>query len=119
VSRPRPSLSSDFGERPGAAFRSRDQRRLSADAIAVMAEDRRTYRPRDEAHGIDGKGLERYLAGELSEELLSVSRQCVRADRKGARGEQDWANRESEQDRANRSKAAANGGVSNAFNVVS
>jgi hypothetical protein len=45
-----------------------------------MAEDRRTYRPRDEAHGIDGKGLERYLAGELSEELLSVSRQCVRAE---------------------------------------
>jgi hypothetical protein len=37
----------------------RDQRRLSTDAIAVMAEDRRTYRPRDEAHGIDGKGLER------------------------------------------------------------
>jgi hypothetical protein len=63
--------------------------------------------------------FERYLAGELSEELLTVSRQCVRADRKGARGEQDWANRESEQDRANRSKAAANGGVSNAFNVVS
>ena len=24
-----------------------------------MAEDRRAYRPRDEAHGIDGKGLER------------------------------------------------------------
>jgi hypothetical protein len=54
--------------------------------------------------------FERYLAGELSEELLTVSRQCVRADRKGARVEQD---------RANRSKAAANGGVSNAFNVVS
>jgi hypothetical protein len=35
----------------------------------------------------------------------------VRADRKGARVEQDWANRES--------KAAANGCVSNAFNVVS
>jgi hypothetical protein len=39
--------------------------------------------------------FERYLAGELSEELLTVSRQCVRADRKGARVEQDWANKES------------------------
>jgi hypothetical protein len=33
--------------------------------------------------------FERYLAGELSEELLTISRQCVRADRKGARVEQD------------------------------
>ena len=39
--------------------------------------------------------FERYVAGELSEELLTVSRQCVRADRKGARVEQDWANKES------------------------
>jgi hypothetical protein len=54
--------------------------------------------------------FERYLAGELSEELLTISRQCVRADRKGARVEQDWANRES--------KAAANGCVSNAFNAI-
>jgi hypothetical protein len=55
--------------------------------------------------------FERYLAGELSEELLTISRQCVRTDRKGARVEQNWANKES--------KAGRDGGVSNAFNVVS
>jgi hypothetical protein len=37
----------------------RDQGRFAADAVAVVAEDRRAHRPRHEAYGVDGKGLER------------------------------------------------------------
>jgi hypothetical protein len=42
-----------------------------------------------------------YLAGELSDELLAISRQCV---------EEDWADRET--------KAGREGGLSDAFSVV-
>src|ERR1700746_2243173 len=37
----------------------RDQGRFAADAVAIVAEDRSADRPRHEAHGIDGEGLER------------------------------------------------------------
>ena len=37
----------------------RDQRRLAADAIAVMAENGSPDRPRNEADGVDGEGFER------------------------------------------------------------
>src|SRR5262249_51926909 len=35
-----------------------DQRRLAADAIAIVPEDRGADRPGDEADGVDGEGLE-------------------------------------------------------------
>jgi 3',5'-cyclic AMP phosphodiesterase CpdA len=35
-----------------------DQRRLAADAVAIVAEDRGADWPRDEAHRVDGKGLQ-------------------------------------------------------------
>ena len=36
-----------------------DQRRLAAEAIALVAEDRRADRPRGKAHGVDREGLQR------------------------------------------------------------
>ena len=41
------------------AQQRRDQRRLAADAIAVMAEDRRADRPADEADEIGAEGQQR------------------------------------------------------------
>ncbi len=35
-----------------------DQRRLAADAVAIVAEDRGADRPRDEAHRVDGERLQ-------------------------------------------------------------
>jgi len=36
----------------------RDERGFAADAVAIVAEDRGTYRPRDKAHRIDAKSLQ-------------------------------------------------------------
>ena len=36
----------------------RDQRRLAPDTVAIVAEDRRADRPGDEAHCVDGEGLQ-------------------------------------------------------------
>src|SRR6266851_5602815 len=37
----------------------RDQRRLAADAVAIVAEDRRTDRPRGESRAVDEEGIQR------------------------------------------------------------
>ncbi len=57
----------------------RDQRRLAADAVAIVAEDRRTDRPRGKAGAIDEERVQR------SDQRIGVREEQFREDQTGSR----------------------------------